>query len=373
MNIKHRLNSILAWKREFNSMRFTEGRERRLMKLNGIPNVKAAGEDEYMQYWKGFSRYKTHYAYRLYSHFCGPTKEILSEPVTEIINDTLNPQENQLFYKDKNNFSRVFPADAMPATIARRHHGITLDSLYRPISLSATSIEKSAEGAATVVIKPSFDSCSGKGVKLFHLSKQGYRANDGTRLDEAFLKHYDAEYIIQKGIRQHPELDRLNPTSVNTLRFMTYRSVVDNNVHLIYCAIRVGKKGSEVDNAHAGGSLMPLDHKGKSVGFFQNEYCQRFPTHNDIDLRNTTFTCPHFDKAIDFCKEIALATPDLHLLQHDIAIDSSGKPLLIEINCSGYASWVPQTGGVTGLGNFTEEAVDYVMWARRLNRVVTVL
>lgn len=372
MSLKTIIRKALDWRLERKIWRFSENREKKALKINGFSTGKAPGEYEYIRKWASVVRFPSPYAYRLFSQYCGNTPEILSENATLIINDTLNPKEFQLFYSDKNVFDRVFPEGSMPKTVLRRIKGLTLDKNYNRVNLTDSQFKDLLNSYDTLVIKPTVDSDSGRGVKLFHKRSEGFFSKDGMEMTLSVFENYGRDIILQEGVKQHAALAALNPESVNTLRIATYKSVEDGEVHVLSFVVRMGNTGSEVDNLHAGGRMLLIGKDGRSADYCIDQYGRRFITHNNIDLSKYTLQIPNYPEVIEFCKRIAKSMPELHLLQHDITVDAQGTPKCIEVNSSGFAMWIAQFMGVPALSSHTDEIINYVVKNHNHNRQVLV-
>jgi len=142
---------------------------------------------------------------------------------------------------DKNMYDLYFPDVAKPRTIVRRMGGALLDDRYRPVSLEDAVGKCMAEGR--VVSKPTVGSCGGKGV-LF------WEKTDGENALRELLTEGD-EFIVQEHFRQHKALSDVHPSSVNTIRIMTFYD--KGEVRVLQSILRMGAGGSRVDNACAGG------------------------------------------------------------------------------------------------------------------------
>ena len=90
----------------------------------------------------------------------------------------------------------------------------------------------SKNGIDKVVLKPTIDSCSGQGVLLFSKQNNCFISNNGDVLSGEFLKSYNDDFVLQETIVQHPDLAKFNPSSVNTLRICTYRSVQTEEINV---------------------------------------------------------------------------------------------------------------------------------------------
>ena len=204
----------------------------RALKELGLPTGKAVGEDEYKRRWRQLSKWVDPYIYRLHSHFCGPTPDIIPEDILHRqIELTLNPRSYWDVYEDKTMFPRVIGAEHVPATVvARIRGGGLLDAHFRLLPDAAKAIADCPFDA--LILKPSMDSSCGLRVMKFQRNGDSYVTSDGIRLTVPFLMAYDDNLVLQEAIVQHPFTARLCPTAANTMRMVVYRSVVDDETHL---------------------------------------------------------------------------------------------------------------------------------------------
>lgn len=105
-----------------------------------------------------------------------------------------------------------------------------------------------------------FISCLSKGKKYFFKPVDGA---GGTGIE--VLKNNQLEacvtfmamlnkksvYVIQEGITQRNDFQKINPSSVNTLRVITQHN--GENPRISVCVMRIGRDGKDVDNSHQGG------------------------------------------------------------------------------------------------------------------------
>ena len=175
----------------------------------------------------------------------------------------------------------------------------------------------------------------GAGIYIFQRSESGqYLTKEGTVLDKPFFGSIGASnnYIIQAGIEQHPEVSKLHPHSVNTLRMATEN--IHGNVRILCCTLRMGKDGNQVDNGSQGGILTKVDLKSGKVGQYavtedlQSGYLERHP---DTGIEFKGYTVPFWTEAKDFAIESARKLPNLAYVAWDIALTEDG-PLAIEAN-----------------------------------------
>lgn len=77
---------------------------------------------------------------------------------------------------------------------------------------------------------------------------------------EQYLRSLGDNFIIQERVKQHAEIAKLNPSSLNTFRIVTYRE--RDNVYILNVTLKIGHKGEVVDNGHAGGYFVGTNEDG---------------------------------------------------------------------------------------------------------------
>lgn len=215
-----------------------------------------------------------------------------------------------------------------------------------------------------VIVKPTLDSSSGRGIRFFHKSPDGRMLDEesGDELTQHLLESYYPEknFIIQETFKQSAFMSQFNPTSVNTLRIQVYKSVQDNQAYVPNIVMRMGGKGALVDNAHAGGAFVGVEQNGKLQRFVCNQYGQKSPVFNDIDFAHSDFTVPNFDAIISFAKEVGWRLHHARLIALDVVLDEENRPKLIEYNIGGFGLWIFQFTTGPAFGPWTDEIIEYV-------------
>ena len=341
---------------------------KRYCSMQGIPSRTAGGEEEYVRKWSVFTLRVERWSYRLFSRYMGPDADIIPEDIGHTwIEDTLNPRRYQDYYSDKNAFDDLFHEGTMPVTVLRRVGGsLLMDANWCTVSDMEDALRRSA--FSRLVLKPSVDTCSGVGVMLFERVGNDYVAlKENAKLTDDFLLSYGDDFILQEAIEQHPDLARFNPTSVNTLRLLTYRSVKDERVHVVAGILRVGRDGEVCDNAHMGGRIVGINLRTGNLGnYVCDQYGNRSDTWNGTDFLTERYTIPQWDKALEFAEYVSGRIHHHRLIQLDVTIDKQGIPRLIEFNVGGCGFWLYMFCGQKCLGNYTDEIIEYCL--NRKNR-----
>lgn len=146
------------------------------------------------------------------------------------------------------------------------------------------------------------------------------------------------EGVVEAFIKQHPEMCKLSPTSVNSLRFVTFSSNSKpvtpdgKKMDIAYSIVRFGREGAIVDNLHSGGMVANVDLE---TGCLSTDGADRngdmWVTHPDTGVTIKGFKVPYFEEAREMVKE-AIATRKVEgYIGWDIAISENG-PMLLEVN-----------------------------------------
>lgn len=344
---------------------------RHWLNLNKIPNRAVPSEKAWLKKWSVLGSPNPVY-YRLFSHYVGEDQNIISEDICRtVVEPILDPAPYVPYYSDKNIFDKLFRKGTLAKTILRKMGGVYYDAAYVTVEVSDTTLFAllADSGCTKIVIKPSVDGESGRGVKLFQGAQKQWREIGGDApLTVAFLEaNYGADFLIQECLEQHDSLAYFNPTSVNTLRLSLYRSVKTNECAVTRAIIRIGGKGALVDNAHAGGGYVGINPDGSLCHRVLNQYGESCTVFNDIDFTQK-HRIPHWDRVIEFAKYIGANVPHHRLLALDIMLDKEGNPRLIEFNCKSYSMWLFQftTGGA--FGDYTDEIIEYCCAHRDQNK-----
>jgi hypothetical protein len=184
----------------------------------------------------------------------------------------------------------------------------------------------------SVFIKASYSSYGGANIyKIF--ARQ--LISERNTIDELYKTVILSGYQFQETIRQHTEMDRLNPSCVNTLRMDTF---IDGsgNIEIITGYLRTSIKNSIVDNVAQGGGFIAIDI---TTGRLRAECYLEFLVDAGITLKQhpvtqvvfENFQIPSFKEAKELIIKAASCMPGLRLVGWDVGITETG-PVLIEVN-----------------------------------------
>lgn len=182
-------------------------------------------------------------------------------------------------------------------------------------------------GKKSFVKKDDFDSL-GRGVEKVELK-------DGVGLKDVFddMMHGIKVLVIEELIHQNKFMADLNKDSVNTVRMVTYRNR-KGEFSLTYCFVRIGRPGSFVDNAGAGGFFADVDTRtGVLTTDGVDEYGHKWETHPDQGYKFKGLQIPDWDKAVETVKAISADIYDrVKYVGWDMAYDENGNWIMVEGN-----------------------------------------
>lgn len=299
--------------------------------------------------------YHRYFSARLgqYSKYYIPT----SEYKTNIVG-RLNIYTLKRAYTDKNMLDVLLPCAKHPHMYLKNINGYFF---YEGQPVDKSEALKHCENLGRVIVKPSLDS-RGSGVRIVNLI-DGVDTISGENLSDLFDR-YERDYLIEEVICQHERMDALNPTSLNTIRVLTYRNGM--NVYVVYTVIRIGRKGKTIDNESAGGISARINPDGKLAKYAYGAPGDDNIEFTDSGVRLEGYEIPSYLKMLEFVKEQHLFLPWFDLIGWDIAINYDGDPVVIEFNITPDLS---QSANGPAFGEYTEMILKDAMsrnntWSR---------
>jgi hypothetical protein len=275
------------------------------------------------------------------------SKEYLPMTITRKLINWANKTDYRNAYADKNMLDVVLPNAPHPEIIMKNMNGYYYFN-GKPVNRQE-AIEL-CNNLGRVIIKPSLKS-QGRDIRIIEI-KDGLTNYKDLTVAQLF-DLYNKNYCIQKIINQHEDMKKLNSSSVNTIRILTYRS--DMEILVLYTAIRIGRQNSDVDNESSGGISANIKPDGTLVkyGISKPEDGQIEKTDNGTILEG--YVVPSYDKAVKMAQEQHFNLPFFDIIAWDIAIREDGEPIIIEWNV---LPGLSQSACGPALGNYTERIIN---------------
>ena len=247
-------------------------------------------------------------------------------------------------YVDKNRYENFFTEIKHPKSILK-----CIDGYYYHDNLPVDDKDavQLCSNLTNVIIKPSLDSIHGAQVKS--ISTKNGKLDDGRSIEELF-KSYGTNFIVQDRINQHERMAALNPTSVNTIRLLTYRRGKD--IELLYSVIRIGRKDKIIDNESSGGVTTRINRNGCLERKLYAPPSEGVLDSTDSGVIVEGYQIPSYQKVVDVVKAMHFKLPYFDLAGWDISVGENGEPVFIEWNARTELS---QTAAGPAFGEFTEE------------------
>lgn len=263
------------------------------------------------------------------------------------INKALYNSNITTAFDDKNLYYTIFPDICQPKAYLKCINGFFYDGTSPETEEESLARLKNL-GAA--IIKPTFCSSNGRGVKYVNIvDGVDRKSNKAVR---ELIREYGENFVIQEAIHQHEALSALCPTSVNTIRLVTYRRS-PKEVVSVYAVLRIGKIGSEVDNTSAGGMTCCIDSETGKLKKYAicSKPAGKFDR-NEAGLIFEGYDVPCFGKVLERAKEMHLRLPHFIMIGWDFTVNENDEVVFVEMNAP-FGLHQPAAG--PGYGEYTDE------------------
>lgn len=220
----------------------------------------------------------------------------------------LNPRENWHLLEDKVEFLKRFDG----------FHGRDWIDLRE---CSQEDFEAFLEKHPKIIVKPLEGTC-GRGIEFFEVS-------ENSRIAGLYdMLRANGQYLAEAVIIQHPDIAKIYPLSVNTLRLVTIRN--HDTVHIVFSSMRIGN-GLRVDNLNSGGMAVIVDENGIISTPGADKAGKAYYQHPYTGVTLVGCKIPLYQEAVEMVKKAAMKIPELGYIAWDVAITET-SPLLIEAN-----------------------------------------
>jgi len=322
------------------------------------PRKKGIGQQlrETRALWRKYQCVPYHYfKHRLYEHESALGDEIDYVPpaVIQSFQLSANPREHMRLLFDKLETNRAVAVNGVPSIETLFYvdpEGRITDGAGAPTTAEAAAGFLRQRGGDAFV-KP-IDDGVGKGA---------FRISAAAVEPSLFAKR---KIVVQPRVRNHPELARIFPKTLNTIRVDT---LLDADECVINAAcLKVGTGEAHVDNWAQGAIAIGVDLRtGRLMrwGIRKATFGRsRHETHPETGVRFSDVVVPFWAETLDVARRSAFALRPHTSLGLDIAITPDG-PLFVEANDTGDFFLLQESCGPLGRTRLCERAMQH--WMRR--------
>ncbi len=326
----------------------------------GSNGVEKSEVNAFKAKWRPLSEHIPAVYIRMYPHYSGVMSAdyVPDSLFYTHIEPMLNNLEYSRSFADKNMYARLIEKSVLSLGGLRKIHGTYLDHDYNSVSDVEAFISGLADRFDRMMLKPSIESQGGRSVVMLE-SRDGAFFSGNEKVTREWLdKHYKDNFLFQELVEQHPSYAAFNPTSVNTLRITTYRSVIDESVHVLHGLLRVGTKGDVVDNVTSGGKACGVSSEGALNGKVIDYKGRSYPKLGSV-LLEPGKKLFKYQEVVDVAKKLAAQQVYSRFLGFDFSVDKDERVVLIEINNFDVGINTLQFCNGPLFGPFTDEVLAY--------------
>ncbi len=329
--------------------------ERRQIKkyVKNMPRLTSEQKKAVRDFWKPYCKVDTDWV-RYYTYITGKfdPRYIPSDLHYTKIDQHFNNRKLGYGFNDKNYYSLIFPGIKQPKTVVRKIGGLLFDEDYKLIDTEKAKELLKAE--PEVIVKPTQESGSGRNIRFFDTK------SDMNELTGILSGHDDDNLIVQEIVKQHDELAKMHPGSLNTVRI--YTVMLNDGVHFLSASLKMGAGDSRIDNVSANsGIIVGVKENGELMesAYFDMYSGKTTDRHPDGMLLGE-IKVPEFEKMLETVKRAAQYTGNFRLVGWDMSVDEDGDVILIEANMRKGAIGPIQCEHGPFFGELTEKVLDEV-------------
>lgn len=264
-----------------------------------------------------------------------------------IIERRLNSYLELSFFSVKNVYEKWFEnKEIFPKSYFHKIDGVFYDSEFEIIK-DMHSFIKNSNFPYPLIIKPSKDTYGGNGV-----SKIKNR--------EALLnKINNHDFIVcQEFIAQNEYLNKINNSSVNSIRSCLYRDV-SGEFRILNHSIRFGVDGG-LDNETAGGIVCNINNDGILNEYAVDKFANKFNQHPNSYVKFKDIQIPFYNELNQLVVEISNQVIFCNLISLDMVLDSDNNWRCLELNLRAQTIRFAQYAGKGFFDEYTDEVIERI-------------
>ncbi|MBA4744730.1 hypothetical protein GO009_14925 [Muricauda sp. TY007] len=251
-------------------------------------------------------------------------------------------------WEDKASMEKFVDPNLTPNTMLKNCNG------FYYINDEMVSLDEALEYCSELsqfVIKHSMGTWGGNGVRKIVLDN----SNDKKKFLKALFDEYKKDFVVQEILKQSAELSKFNPTSINTIRVMSY--LRPSGVVILSKLLRTGKEGSFTDNTSSGGVAFGVDLEGKLTDFGIDQFGVKTKSLGDDDRFNG-FVFPENEKIVATIEKVHKQMPYFRLVSWDVMVNDKSEIKIIEFNTFGQGINLHQITNGPLFGEYFDEIME---------------
>ena len=329
-------------------------------RLKDFPQPELTPEEiaEIDLFWKQFGiRFKDYSWFQMFYGMTG-IKSPMYIPQEFYLNMVLPYYNNSRVvdaYKDKNAFELFVPKKFLPATVMKRINGdfYDPDGGYITNDVNSQKLIDCLSAENEVIVKNAMDSGRGQNVRKYSIKSP----QDAAEILKAWTAR---DYVVQKGIKQHPFFAQFNKSSVNIIRVNTWYH--EGRVEVSTPVLRFGMPGYATDVCYIDGKETVNLIGVTDDGYLRDKVVDLRGEVKDLNavFPNINREVPSWQKIVAMISEGASRLKQTHIIGWDVTVTEEGEPKVIEYNIL-----VPST--------YSSQVTDGPMWGQHTEALLAFL
>lgn len=179
-------------------------------------------------------------------------------------------------------------------------------------------------------IKDSKGECGEEIFQIEIKNNKVYYLDNSFTWNEFLDKLSAKEYVVQEKLIQNKKMSELYDKAVNTIRVVTIKNEITDEIEIFAKLLRIGANNNYVDNWAKGGIVVGINDNGtlKKYGFYKPGYGIKIEEHPISKIKFQGFKIPNYEIVIEEIKKIHKLFKNIHSIGWDIAITEEGFSII---------------------------------------------
>ena len=289
--------------------------------------------------------------FQAYKSFCGKFDPYyVPDDYYDYAEHVFNLRWAAFFLQHKSNLKLILPSENRAKVLLQKidGHFVNEDNVEIVASEAKTILSNCPEFMAKVARGTG----GGKGVQKIVWDN----ISDKESVLKEIMEPIDMEY--EYVLRQNDFMSMFNPDSVNTIRFVTLN--INGSCTVLSAFLRMGTKGSYVDNLSGGGGvLVGIGQDGFLSEFgVDKHFSKKFESPTGVAFKGVQI--PNYEQIKSEIRGFHQRIPYANLIGWDVTLDETGNVIVIEVNLDSALVEAHQIFNGPIFGDRLEEVMTYI-------------